>query len=151
MTVTFLTKPERTATLDNFWKRVHGVEESGAYKLGKLSQEGNLKHLAACWGFALLLTYSILFLVGKFLLQEYGTGAALLGLAAVSWYFLRYFMEQAGLFDPPKEPFLAGILDDKGQQTTVVEDAVEEAADDAETPATKPKDQLGNDDFPDLE
>jgi Na+/proline symporter len=94
--VTFLTKPEPESILAPFWKKVHGVED-GNYKTnsGKFSE--NLKYLAACWLSAIVMTYSILFLTGKLLLQEYGTGFSLIILALLSLYSLNYFMKKAGL------------------------------------------------------
>lgn len=112
--VTFITKPEPDSILVPFWKKVHGVED-GNYKnnSGKFSK--NLKYLAACWLSAIVMTYSILFLTGKLLLQEYGTGFSLILLAMLSLYFLNYFMKKAGLIgkedDNDPSLFLEDILD----------------------------------------
>lgn len=133
--VTFLTKPEPQATLTHFWKKVHGVED-GAYKIQSSAFSKNLKYLAACWMAAIVMTYSILFLTGKFLLQEHGTGAALVGLACVSWYFLNYFMKKAGLIED-LETIVETVIDPVAESNT--------AAKKTETPTNL------NQDFPDQE
>ncbi|MGH1335111.1 MAG: sodium:solute symporter family protein [Aureispira sp.] len=106
--VTFVTQPEPTATLTKFWERVHGHAD---YKNqnGTFFSQG--RYLFGCWVSALIMTYSLLFLTGKFLLQEYGTAFFLLMLAGGSWLALRHFMEQAGLLRGTQEP-LEDLLDD---------------------------------------
>lgn len=92
--VTFLTKPEPTPTLTTFWERVHGHSD---YKNESTAFQSQGLYLVGCWLSALVMTYSLLFLTGKFILQEYGL-AFFLGLLAVgSWLLLRFFMGKAGL------------------------------------------------------
>jgi Na+/proline symporter len=154
--ITFMTKPEPDSTLIPFWKKVHGVE-NGNYKnnSGKFSR--NLKYLAACWLSAIVMTYSILFLTGKLLLQEYGTGFSLILLAMLSMYFLNYFMNKAGLIgkddDDENSLFLENILDagddspmdiaDKTDDSTELE--IEPKKEDKKEPPVNP-----NIDFPDM-
>jgi Na+/proline symporter len=106
--VTFITKPEPTATLRTFWERVHGHAD---YKNQRQELATQGRYLLGCWGAALLMTYSLLFLTGKFLLQEYGTAFILAMLAVGSWMLLRWCMEKAGMLSasspPPSE-----LLDD---------------------------------------
>lgn len=145
--VTFMTKPEPENTLRSFWRKVHGVTE-GNYKVNSPVFSSNLKYLLACWFSAIVMTYSILFLVGKFILQEYGTGAALTGLACASFYFLNYFMGKAGLIDATEQLFLEEvideILDNEENKNPITEG--ESPKNEKEDP-TMPKNT--NDDFPD--
>lgn len=149
--VTFLTKPEPDRILVPFWKKVHGVED-GNYKTnsGKFSE--NLKYLFACWVSAIVMTYSILFLTGKLLLQEYGTGFSLILLAMLSLYFLNYFMRKAGLIgkdddDNNRSLLLEDILDSGDDlpigNTTELE--IEPPKEDKKEPPVNP-----NSDFPGL-
>jgi len=114
LTVTFMTKPEPDSTLKPFWEKVHGVE-GGNYKITSPDFSSNIKYLMACWASAIIMTYSILFLTGKFILQEYGTAFALTILALVSLYFLNIFMNKAGLLggDDQKNLAMTGILDNE--------------------------------------
>ena len=120
--ITVVTKPEPDATLKTFWEKVHGATE-GEYKMTSPAFAQNLKYLAACWLAALVMTYSILFLTGKFILQEYGTGFSLLLLAGLSMYFLNSFMEKAGLIGAQKVLEAArveDVLDDEGPKAIEV-------------------------------
>lgn len=159
--VTFATKPEPDSTLRPFWEKVHGAE-NGNYKLTSPAFASNLKSLLACWIFALIMTYSILFLTGKFILQEYGTAFALFLLAASSLYGLNIFMHKAGLITDDKNSTLA--LDAPVEEiTTVVEEEVlsteVDLSDDLpnnteekeEEPKPKEDTKPDNDDFPTLE
>jgi solute:Na+ symporter, SSS family len=101
--VTFATKPEPDALLKAFWKKVHGVED-GQYKLFSSGFSTNLKYLTACWVSAIVMTYSILFLTGKFILQEYSIAFTLTLVAIVSLYFLNLFMGKAGLIGETVSP-----------------------------------------------
>lgn len=147
--ITFATKPEPDSTLRPFWIKVHGVED-GNYKVTSPEFSLNLRYLMLCWLSALIMTYSILFMTGKFILQEYGTGFALLLAAFSSWYSLSIFMEKAGLVSDDgrlsvAEKIVEEVLDEGllGKETTP-EEAVE---DEQKLPPMKPND---NDDFPDF-
>jgi uncharacterized sodium:solute symporter family permease YidK len=98
--VTFVTQPEPTATLTTFWERVHGHED---YKNQSVVFRQQGLYLLGCWISALFMTYSLLFMTGKFLLQEYGTGFMLFLLAGGSWVFLQHFMELAGIIGVGEE------------------------------------------------
>jgi Na+/proline symporter len=101
LVVTFLTNPTPDSVLKHFWKQVHHLELDTTKRLGIFNQ--NFRYLVACWGSALVMTYSILFLVGKFLLQEYGLAFILTMIAIASFLSLRYFMYQADLMTIKKE------------------------------------------------
>lgn len=107
--VTFITQPEPTTTLTTFWERVHGHRD---YKNQSVVFRQQGMYLLGCWISALFMTYSLLFMTGKFILQEYGTGFMLFLIAGGSWVFLQHFMEQAGLLsggaDQEEEELLDG-------------------------------------------
>ncbi|NNF01168.1 MAG: hypothetical protein HKN22_00645, partial [Bacteroidia bacterium] len=70
---TFISKPESNETLENFYKR---VKPQGAWnpihKLSGITKTANsLPALFICWISAVFMTYSILFITGKLILQEY--------------------------------------------------------------------------------
>lgn len=109
LAVTFLTKPEPTTTLTTFWEKVHGHSD---YKNQSTAFQSQGLYLVGCWLSALVMTYSLLFLTGKFILQEYGL-AFFLGLVAVgSWLVLRFFMGKAGLLGDGVEGDFGEVLDD---------------------------------------
>lgn len=109
LVVTFITKPEPVATLTAFWERVHGHTD---YKNQKAIFKLQGLYLLGCWLSGLVMTYSLLFLTGKFLLQEYGTAFFLLMLAVGSWLVLRHFMEKAGLLREAIPVVSEDVLDD---------------------------------------
>lgn len=156
--VTFLTKPEPASILVPFWQKVHGVKD-GNYKVNSGAFAKNLKYLAACWLSAIVMTYSILFLTGKLLLQEYGTGFSLLLLAMLSLYFLNYFMEKAGLFGQNEAPLALDSVLDSGENlpiNTTADQEEDSAIDHLDESAVSKKDNKKtptnqNDDFPDME
>lgn len=112
--VTLSTKPEPDSTLNPFWERVHGAKE-GEYKVFSPAFAKHLKYLGACWGSAIVMTYSILFLTGKFILQEYGTAFFLALIAGTAFYFLNWFMQKAGLIGDGKM-LLEETLDDNSEE-----------------------------------
>jgi len=101
VTVTLLTPPEPDSTLVPFWEKVHRVKD-GQYKITSFERVMNMRYLGACWLSAIVLAYSFLFLIGKFILQEYTTALALTLLAGLSMYSLNTFMEKAGLMGERK-------------------------------------------------
>ena len=100
--VTFATPPEPDSLLKLFWEKVHGLKD-GQYKVMSPERARNMRYLLACWVAALLLAYSFLFLIGKFVLQEYETALFLCLLAALSLFLLNYFMKKAGLIEEKDE------------------------------------------------
>ncbi len=100
LVVTFLTKPTPFSTLAPFWKKVHQFE----LDVNQPNQIFNRQfgYLGACWGFGLLMTYSILFFTGKLILQEYATAGILGATALVGFLGLQYFMNKAGLIKDEK-------------------------------------------------
>lgn len=71
--VTFITKPTDNKTLDNFYSK---VKPDGAWKpiknrLNITSSKGNVIKLIGCWAASVIMTYSILFFIGKVIFQEW--------------------------------------------------------------------------------
>ncbi len=88
--VTYLTAPLNRDFLNVFWNKVHGADYDSTEKTNHMV-------LLQCWLSALVMTYSILFFVGKFLLLEFKAAAILGVIALLSGWVLIKSMEKAGL------------------------------------------------------
>jgi hypothetical protein len=76
--VTFITKPESTATLTKFYER---VRPDGNWKIisdGKEKKHNNIPALLVCWVSSVVLAYGVLFTTGKVIFKEW---------QAAGWYF----------------------------------------------------------------
>ncbi len=76
--VTFFTAPTDTATLQNFFRRVHpgGIGwKHVARSLNDVKGDSGYGQLFVCWLLGVLLVYSMLFGIGKLILAEYGEGS----------------------------------------------------------------------------
>ncbi len=98
--VTFLTKPESDETLKKFYQQ---VEPEGAWntireKLNIPKTKSQIPVLIVCWISATALTYSILFLIGKLIFQDYYYAFINLIIASISFLVLRYFMFRTKIF-----------------------------------------------------
>ena len=107
--VTFITPPTKDETLQHFYNK---VRPDGAwstfpdnYKMivGGISEntaapKNNLMYLILCWISAIIMTYGILFLIGKTILMEWETAGYLLAIVAVSFIALRYFISKTRVF-----------------------------------------------------
>ena len=98
--VTFLTKPESDETLKKFYQQ---VEPEGAWneireKLNIPKTKSQIPILILCWISATALTYSMLFLIGKLIFQDYYNALINLAIAIISFLILRYFMFSTKIF-----------------------------------------------------
>jgi SSS family solute:Na+ symporter len=71
--VTFITKPTDSEKLESFYNQ---VKPDGAWtpvknKLNIVTKKGNLIRLVGCWATSVIMTYSILFFIGKVVFQEW--------------------------------------------------------------------------------
>ncbi|PCH65682.1 MAG: sodium:proline symporter [Bacteroidetes bacterium] len=104
--VTFITKPTNTETLKTFYSK---VKPGGVWtKIEKQlhtkpdyqpSEQSGIKNLLICWLSAIVMTYSILFLTGKLILQEWQDAAMWGGIASLALIVLRSFIIRTKIFD----------------------------------------------------
>lgn len=71
LVVTYLTKPESTHTLQNFYDRVKPDGSWSAFRRFD-KKKNNIPALLVCWISSVILAYSILFLTGKIIFAEWG-------------------------------------------------------------------------------
>ena len=101
---TFKTKPESSDHLREYFNRVRPLskwtikdEEGNTIELE--SDEGiNLKFLIIAWLSSIVMTYCILFFIGKFIFMDYQNSLILLGIALVSFVILRWSMNKSNSF-----------------------------------------------------
>lgn len=96
LVVTQLTRPEPDDLLQTFWQRVHGTVD---YRRTAPAAQQQRRFLALAWGAGVVFTYSLLFAVGKFLLQAPGMGFLLLLITVASWFALLKGMKGGGIMD----------------------------------------------------
>lgn len=73
LVVTFLTNPTNSKTLQDFYSLVKpdGVWKPVKEKLNIVSAKGNVLKLIGCWITSVIMTYSILFFIGKLIFKEW--------------------------------------------------------------------------------
>jgi Na+/proline symporter len=103
LAVTFMTKPVKTDTLVKFCEVVkpQGWWPSFASKEGngKKSQESSITMLGLTWLFAISMTYSILFLTGYLILQEWSAALVCFITGLVSFLLMRKMIAITGIFE----------------------------------------------------
>ncbi|OWY23801.1 sodium:proline symporter [Sphingobacteriales bacterium UPWRP_1] len=100
--VTFITSPTDEKTLRHFYETVRpdGWWQPIAGKLyaGSDMPKSNLPGLTGAWLSSVLMTYAILFALGKFLFLEYRQGAFWLVAALAGFLLLRYSLQHTRIF-----------------------------------------------------
>jgi len=95
--VTFLTPPTDRNKLLSFYKK---VEPDGAWGIFNThSSSGRLVNLFICWLSSIVMTYGILFLIGKLIFQEWATAGMLAVLVLTSFLVLRFFVGKTRIFE----------------------------------------------------
>lgn len=99
--VTFITKPEKLETLKNFYQQ---VEPQGAWNsirkaLSLPEEKSQIPALILSWISATSLTYSMLFMIGKLIFQEYQAALINLVIALISGLILRRMMLRTKIFN----------------------------------------------------
>ncbi|MCO6500731.1 MAG: Na+:solute symporter [Vicingus serpentipes] len=98
--VTFLTPAENNKTLQEFYLK---VEPEGAWNVVRNQLElpqkkSQIPNLIICWISAISLTYSVLFLIGKIIFQDYYDALINLIVALISFFILKYFVLRTSIF-----------------------------------------------------
>ena len=97
---TFLTRPEKEETLQKFYRKVQpdGAWKGVAGRAGMRVDNKNLQNLALSWLIAVVMTYSVLFGIGKMLLNDAVLGGLFLSIAAVSAVLLKKYLKRTRIF-----------------------------------------------------
>ena len=96
---TFITKPEKQEVLQAFYKRIlpegnwNPVRES----LGITKEKSTIPYLVLSWLSAVMMTYSLLFLIGKIIFKEWDSAAILAVTAGSGFLLMRLGMKKAKL------------------------------------------------------
>jgi len=100
LVTTFLTRPEKEETLQKFYQKVQpdGAWKGVAGRAGMTVDNGNLQNLALSWLIAIVMTYSVLFGIGKMLLNDAVLGGLFLSIAAVSAVLLKKYLKRTRIF-----------------------------------------------------
>ncbi len=99
LSTTFLTKSENEETLLNFYRKVRpggNLWRPIAKKAPEIKTDGGIGWNLLDWSAGIVLIYSALFGVGKFILGSTGTGLGLLVLAATCFLFIRWDLNRRG-------------------------------------------------------
>ena len=99
LTVTFLTKPEKMEVLQAFYTRVTPEGGWGPVRssLGLQAGKNRIPYLLLAWFSAILMTYSILFLIGNIIFQNWEWAGILFVTALAGFLILRYSFKPAGI------------------------------------------------------
>ncbi len=97
LVITFLTKPTDNNTLISFYQKIHpdGWWRPIAQSLNISNDFSSLIILIGCWLSAIVMTYSILFGMGKLIFQEWNEALICMIFAGTSLFSLRYFMSKS--------------------------------------------------------
>ncbi len=95
LVVTFSTSPTDTQVLSAFYERIKPGGWWKPFRAKANKEQQNLPYLFLSWLSGVLLTYSILFSMGYFILQEYGLAIGWTGGALVGFVFMRLGMKRA--------------------------------------------------------
>ncbi|MDT8411591.1 MAG: sodium:solute symporter family protein [Vicingaceae bacterium] len=101
ITVTFLTPKESETTLKKFYLQVkpQGAWNTIREKLGVPKEKSQIPMLLFCWTSAVILTYSTLFFIGKFIFQEYFMAMIYFIVAVIFGILLRYLFIHSKIFN----------------------------------------------------
>lgn len=97
LTVTFLTKPEKEETLKAFYLK---VQPDGWWKpIGQLESKSKMLPLFLCWMSAIVMAYSLLFLIGDLIFMNWNKAIVELVISLLSMWFLTIQMKKSQIFD----------------------------------------------------
>ncbi len=94
--VTFLTPPTNKDTLLRFYNQVQPDGAWGVFSADK--SNSRIINLLVCWLSAIVMTYGILFLIGKLIFQEWQTAGILCLVVLISFVVLRFFVGKTQIF-----------------------------------------------------
>ncbi len=99
--VTFMTSPTDTNTLSAFYNKIHpmGAWEPIRKKLNMPKPEGSFIMLWICWLASIIMTYSVLFMFGKLIFQEWTDFLIYLSIAITGGLVLIYASGKVKIFE----------------------------------------------------
>lgn len=98
--VTLLTKPTKTEHLQDYYKKVDpGGWWPAHIKNTNTQHRAEFRYLFLAWLLSIIMTYSILFLIGKVILQEWSEAFAVLLSAAISFFGLIAVLRKTSIFN----------------------------------------------------
>ncbi len=99
LTVTFLTKPTYNKVLQSFYDKIKPDGWWHTFKEKRTTNTNTIKGLFLSWLFAIIMVYSMLFFIGKFIFADWLYAAIWLSTAVISFLMLRYFMQKTSILD----------------------------------------------------
>ncbi len=97
--VTFLTSPESDNTLTTFYNKIKPGGAWGRYQTDNNTKPGNMWRLAGCWILAVIMTYSLLFTMGKMIFMEWQMMFIYGSVALVSGILLSYLVKRTQIIN----------------------------------------------------
>jgi solute:Na+ symporter, SSS family len=97
--VTFITPPTSHEQLQTFYNRVKPGGIWPAHYLAHNGPKNEFSFLFLAWAISILMTYSILFLIGKFILAEYFEAIFATFLALISFIALKWVLKKTAIFN----------------------------------------------------
>ena len=99
--VTYATKPTAESKLISFYKKVKpdGSWKPIKKKLGITTSNSNLIYLTFCWFTSVIMTYSILFFIGKLIFKEWDSALTWGITAFVSFVIFRFALRKTSILD----------------------------------------------------
>ncbi len=95
--VTFANEPTDTNTLEAFYQRVkpQGFWQPVANTLNLSVDNSGFSRLVVGWISGVAMTYGVLFFIGKLLFLEYASAGMWIGITLVSFFFLRWSLQES--------------------------------------------------------
>jgi SSS family solute:Na+ symporter len=99
---TFITAPTKLETLKSFYKK---IEPDGFWNRKEMLGEGsaerksNILNLTICWLSAVVMTYGLLFTLGKLILQEWQSGFVWMAVTVLSFAVFMLFIKRTKIFN----------------------------------------------------
>jgi len=97
--VTFLGPKEQASSLKVFFDRVRPDGNWRIFRESSSDNRNNITHLAVCWLASVILTYSILFLVGKLIFKEWNDALIYAVSMVISGLVLNIFLRKTNVFN----------------------------------------------------
>lgn len=98
--VTCMTSPTSPSVLHSFYKKVRPEGAWGPVRqaLGIAPAPSRIPSLLVCWLSSVAMVYSMLFLIGKIIFQEWNEAGICAGVALVSFLIMRFFANRTRIF-----------------------------------------------------
>ena len=102
LVVTFLTRPTNQRTLEEFYVRVRPLGNWRPFEVGK-RDTSTIPYLLICWLSAVVMAYSILFLIGHFIFQNWIEATIYAFVSLISFFILKRTSDKVNIFADEEE------------------------------------------------